>query len=67
MPRIGSDHDHFSGGLDRSRSELQQLKCDPQSWGEPLSYVELMTDPGVQSRVAKLIVRSALKRPHRGR
>jgi hypothetical protein len=46
---------------------LKQLACDPESWGKPLSYVELLSDPTVQSRIARLIVQSAVKRPRRSR
>ena len=52
------DHDPADRDLDRSIS-------DPESWGEPLSYVDLLTDRTVQARIARLIVQSALKRPHR--
>jgi hypothetical protein len=78
MRRIGKNPDRdFSAGYGRSRSlhprdsemeeDLKQLACDPESWGKPLSYVELLSDPTVQSRIARLIVQSAVKRPRRSR
>lgn len=66
MAGVGKDSDRdVSAGNDRSRSDLEHLLYDRDSWGEPLSYVELLTNPSIQARVAKLIVRSALKRPRR--
>jgi hypothetical protein len=75
MPRIGKNSDcDFSAGQERLppntaqlSSDLRQLLANPDTWGEPPSYVELLTDPSVRSRIAKLIVHSALKRPRRGR
>lgn len=46
---------------------MERLASDPESWGKPLSYFELLTDPTVQSRVARVIVRSTLKSQRRGR
>jgi hypothetical protein len=74
MPRIGKDPDRdFSAGYElpprKGRAfapDMDGLTSDPRSWGEPLSYVDLLTDPSVRTRVAKLIVHSALKRPRRG-
>ena len=64
MPQIGEDSDcNFSASNARlSVPEIGQLSSDPATWGEPLSYVDLLTHPAVQSRIGKLIVRSTLKR-----
>jgi hypothetical protein len=69
MSRIGRNPDRdFSAGFERQPDrDMERLATDPTCWGEPLSYVELLTDPSVQSRVARLIVQSALKRPRYGR
>jgi hypothetical protein len=78
MRRIGKNPDRdFSAGyepsqpMDRSDSDmeqdLKQLASDPESWGKPLSYVELLSDPTVQSRIARLIVQSAIRRPRYSR
>jgi len=51
---------------DQNRSDgLARLRSDPETWGEPLSYVDLLTDPTVRGRIAKLIVQSTLKRARR--
>jgi hypothetical protein len=74
MRRIGKnpDRDFSAGGPmhtedHRSDTDLDRLASDPLSWGPPLSYVDLLTDPSVQSDIARLIVQSAIKRPRRGR
>jgi hypothetical protein len=79
MRRIGKNPDRdFSAGYERSRPEMdrrdsdmdqdiKKLATDPESWGKPLSYVELLADPSVQSRIARLIVQSAVKRPRYSR
>jgi hypothetical protein len=79
MRRIGKNPDRdFSAGYGQSQPEmdrrgsdmeqdLKQLACDPESWGKPLSYVELLSDPTVQSRIARLIVQSAIKRSRHSR
>jgi hypothetical protein len=58
-------HRDVSTGSDPQLSDLRRLVRDRDSWGEPLSYVDLLTNPSIQTRVAKLIVRSALKRSRR--
>ncbi|HEY1365347.1 MAG TPA: hypothetical protein VGF60_24095 [Xanthobacteraceae bacterium] len=64
MNVIGHNPDRdFSAG----EPEIDRRLLDPETWGEPLSYVELLTDPSVQSRIAKLIVRATLERQRRGR
>jgi hypothetical protein len=67
MPRIGKNPDHdFCAGYARSqtdRSELELQGLASGSWGKPLNYGELLTDPFVQSRIAQLIAQSAIKRP----
>jgi hypothetical protein len=59
------DRDFSAGGA--SQSEIDRSLLDPKTWGEPLGYVELLTSPLVQSRIARLIVQSKLKRSRRGR
>lgn len=66
MPGIGKNPDRdFSAG--EPSPEIDRDLLDPGSWGEPLSIVDLLTDPLVQSRIAKLIVQSKLKRGRGGR
>jgi hypothetical protein len=64
----GSGHNpdrDFSAG--DPKGEIDRRLLDPNAWGEPLSYVDLLTSPSVQSRIAKLIVQSTLERQRRGR
>ena len=69
MQRIDKNPDlDFSAGCarshkDRSASELQRLASDRGSWSKPLDYGTLLTDPSVQSRIARIIVHSAIPRP----
>jgi hypothetical protein len=69
MRRMGDNPDRdFSAGYKRSQTpdhlpDLQRLASDRSSWGQPLSYLVQLTDPSVQSRIVRLIVRSASKRP----
>jgi hypothetical protein len=74
MHRVGKNPDRdFCAGYARPatgryQSELLRLASDPGAWGEPLIYGDLVTDPAVQSRIGRLIVQSARKRPrHRRR
>jgi hypothetical protein len=67
MQSIGKNPDRdFSAGDPSPASDIDWL-LDRNAWGEPLSYVDLLTDPSVQSRIAKLIVQSTLKRHRRRR
>jgi hypothetical protein len=67
MPRNRNPDRDFSAGEERLPHEFDPSIVDPDNWGEPLSYVDLLTHPSVQVRVARLIVQSALKRPRRAR
>lgn len=67
MQSIGKNPDRdFSAGDPSQAPDVDRL-LDRDAWGEPLSYVDLLTDPLVQSRIAKLIVQSTLKRHRRRR
>ena len=81
MRRVGRNPDRdFSAGYERSQTrarkgshmtetdpDMERLATDPESWGKPLSYVDLLADPTVQTRIARLIVQSAIKRPRYSR
>jgi hypothetical protein len=68
MQRMGDNPDrHFSAGYEVSQNsdltaEAEHLASDRQRWGEPLSYQALLSDPFVEARITRLIVKSALKR-----
>jgi hypothetical protein len=69
MRRMANNPDRdFSAGYEPSQTpdhlpDLQRLASDRSRWGQPPSYLVELTDPSVQSRIARLIVRSASKRP----
>jgi hypothetical protein len=68
MPRDNKGPTRYGiGGNDTVRDDLDHTIRDRDTWGEPLSYVDLLTHPTVQSRIARMIVQSALKRPRRTR
>ena len=52
----------FSAG----EPEIDRRLLDPATWGEPLSYADLLSSPIVQSRIARVIVQSKLKGHRRG-
>jgi hypothetical protein len=60
------DRDFFAGYARSQTSDhltdLRRLASDRSSWGQPLSYWGLLSDPLVQSRIVRLIVQSAIKR-----
>ena len=72
MRHIGKNPDRdFCAGYPRSQTkrsdlELQRL-ADPESWGKPLHYGDLLTNPNVQSRIARIIVHSASLLPRYSR